>query len=247
MHDRLIKAAAWYTEHGFDIIPVLGKRPSRGFTSHGPYWPDARWGEAMDGIAAVIGNHRVVIDIDPRNGGSPNKMPALPPNSWFQATRNGGSHIWFRDEPHIERPSKPWQGIDVLKGNRYVLLYPSPGYDWVAPPWSHELADAPDWLPTKLPDPWDGPSLGEPQVRRAEQYAAAYPPAVSGEGGHARTFVLASRLVHQFHLDDAEAMRILERFNETCRPQWTKAELEHKLSSARRQSSMARGVRSERK
>lgn len=247
MRDRLDKAADWYTEQGFDIIPVLGKRPARGFTSHGPYWHQERksYGYVRDGIAAVIGDHRVVIDIDPRNGGS---ITTLPPFSgtWQQKTRSGGTHLWFRDESHIERPSHPWQGIDVLKGKRYVLLDPSPGYEWLYPPWKTSIKYVPDWLPTKLPDPWEASDGGEPQVYRAEQYAAAYPPAVSGEGGHARTFVLASRLVHQFHLDDATAMRILERYNDTCRPSWSQAELKHKLSSARSQGSMARGVRSER-
>ena len=69
-------------------------------------------------------------------------------------------------------------------------------------------------------------------ITRALNYVATLPPAVSGERGHDAAFRVAATLVHGFALSEAEAMPIMEHYNASCVPPWSRKELEHKLRSA---------------
>ena len=69
--------------------------------------------------------------------------------------------------------------------------------------------------------------------RRARDYLAHLPPAVSGSGGHNATFLAACWLV-RFGLGDRDAMALLREFNQRCLPPWTEKELAHKLADARK-------------
>lgn len=69
--------------------------------------------------------------------------------------------------------------------------------------------------------------------RRARDYLAQLPPAVSGCRGHDTTFMAACWLV-RFGLGDRDAMALLREFNERCQPPWTDKELAHKLTDARK-------------
>jgi hypothetical protein len=57
-------------------------------------------------------------------------------------------------------------------------------------------------------------------------------PAVSGQGGHDRTFEAAATLF-RFGLTDAQATVLLDEFNARCVPPWQPHELAHKLTDAR--------------
>src|SRR5262245_2776174 len=71
---------------------------------------------------------------------------------------------------------------------------------------------------------------------RAAAYLAKLPCAISGSGGHARTFAAACRLV-EFGLSVEQAAPVFAAWNEThCQPRWTDAELRHKLTDAYRHS-----------
>jgi hypothetical protein len=59
------------------------------------------------------------------------------------------------------------------------------------------------------------------------------PSAVSGAGGHNRTFTAACWLV-KCGLSDSQAMELLHEYNRRCQPPWTEKELWHKLTDARR-------------
>jgi hypothetical protein len=71
-------------------------------------------------------------------------------------------------------------------------------------------------------------SLGE----RVERYIAACPRAISGQGGHNQTFAVACALVNGFALNCEQALAFLQRYNQKCKPEWSQAELEHKIESA---------------
>jgi hypothetical protein len=59
------------------------------------------------------------------------------------------------------------------------------------------------------------------------------PAAISGQGGHARTYAAATVLVHGFCLTESEALDLLQRqFNPRCDPPWTDLELQHKVADA---------------
>jgi hypothetical protein len=69
--------------------------------------------------------------------------------------------------------------------------------------------------------------------RRARDYLAHLPPAISGCRGHDTTFMAACWLV-RFGLGDRDAMVLLREFNQRCLPPWTEKELAHKLADARK-------------
>jgi len=69
--------------------------------------------------------------------------------------------------------------------------------------------------------------------RRAAAYLDAMPPAISGQGGHNRTYAAATALVHGFGLDAPAALALLiERYNPRCEPPWSERELRHKVEDA---------------
>src|SRR5207237_3939873 len=72
----------------------------------------------------------------------------------------------------------------------------------------------------------------EVMVRRARAYVARIEPAVSGQGGHNRTFRVACALVQKFGLTAGQAWPILVEFSSRCLPPWQEAELRHKLDDA---------------
>ena len=72
----------------------------------------------------------------------------------------------------------------------------------------------------------------EEVVRRADAYVAKMPPAVSGQGGHGKTFAVACRLLRDFGLTVEEARPVLQDYNRRCLPPWESWELDHKLEDA---------------
>lgn len=89
------------------------------------------------------------------------------------------------------------------------------------------------------PPPPSGP-VGDVEAR-AEKYLDRCDPAISGQGGHRTTFLVAQRLVRGFLLDEPTAYRLLARWNERCQPPWSEKELRRKLAQAARHGRMAEG------
>lgn len=69
-------------------------------------------------------------------------------------------------------------------------------------------------------------------IDRARAYVAKMPPAISGQGGHNRTFHVACVLVQGFALGEDEAWPLLQEYNLRCDPEWSETELRHKLQDA---------------
>jgi hypothetical protein len=67
---------------------------------------------------------------------------------------------------------------------------------------------------------------------RIARYLCKCPGAVSGAGGHDQTFFVACRLVNGFALSEQDALIYLTDYNQRCEPQWTEAELAHKVKEA---------------
>lgn len=72
-------------------------------------------------------------------------------------------------------------------------------------------------------------------LRRARQYLAKLPPAISGRGGHVATFRAACRLTIGFGLDGDQALALLREWNDACQPPWSEKELVHKVEDALKQ------------
>ncbi len=69
-------------------------------------------------------------------------------------------------------------------------------------------------------------------IDRAARYVSAMGPAVQGQNGSTHTFKVALALVHGFQLNEGDAMAVLSQWNIGCQPEWSVAELVHKVRDA---------------
>ena len=69
-------------------------------------------------------------------------------------------------------------------------------------------------------------------LERARRYIAKCPPAISHQLGHNATFRVAVVLVQGFALEAVDALVLLRKWNQTCQPPWSEAELNYKVNSA---------------
>ena len=68
---------------------------------------------------------------------------------------------------------------------------------------------------------------------RARKYLASMPPSIAGQRGHDKLFAAAVALVQGFGMDPESAAELLiTDFNERCVPEWSHAEILHKVQSA---------------
>jgi hypothetical protein len=70
-------------------------------------------------------------------------------------------------------------------------------------------------------------------VEAARKYVSRIEGAVSGAGGHNKTYRVASLLVEGFGLTDDQAFGVLQGWNASCKPEWSERDLRHKIESAR--------------
>jgi len=90
------------------------------------------WSRLFDrggGIATPTGNGLLVIDVDPRNGGT---VPSWSPETLTVSTQSGGLHLYYKVTPDDirSRASLFGPGVDSKCTGGYVLVPPSPGYTW---------------------------------------------------------------------------------------------------------------------
>jgi hypothetical protein len=67
---------------------------------------------------------------------------------------------------------------------------------------------------------------------RARAYLASTPGAIAGQGGHNHTFAVCCAVIHGFDLSESEASIAVDEWNRKCDPEWSEAELDHKISEA---------------
>ena len=175
------------------------------------------------------------------------------PRTVTARTGNGGRHFLFRLPSNVairNSTSKVAPKIDVRGEGGYIILPPSvhrsgKPYEWLVSPDESPIADAPEWLlelATKTTT--EAPPLTIHRAKNLDERLLAYldhtPPAVSGEGGHNRTYGLICRVFEIFpelrHRDDGEMLILLQEWNGRCQPPWTERELLHKIRDARLRS-----------
>ena len=149
-----------YATSGWRVLPLAGKVPR---TVHGvddasvdpdtirSWW--TRWPAAN--IGACVDPQLMVLDVDPRNGGSVEQLGDLPPTlTCWSGRGDGGRHLYFlRPTGQLASTRLP-RGVD-LKLRGYCLLPPSlhPArgrpYEWE----EHPVAPLPVHLRTVLRPP----------------------------------------------------------------------------------------------
>lgn len=67
---------------------------------------------------------------------------------------------------------------------------------------------------------------------RASRYIDACEPAVSGQGGHLHTFLVAQKLVRGFGVDEQAAFDLMWGWNRRCAPPWKEWEIRRKIRQA---------------
>lgn len=132
--NRSLRAALELAEAGWAVLPLNGKKP---ITPHGhldattdPRAIRRMWAEGDYNIGAPVPRSLLVLDIDPRNGGSLQELEdragvELPPTlEVMSGRRDGGRHLYYM-RPFVRpyRGNVP-HGIDV-KLNGYMVMPPS--------------------------------------------------------------------------------------------------------------------------
>lgn len=163
-----LEHALLYLSHGWPTIPIgldsISKGWKKPLIKWQPYqtnlpteqdlhnwwklWPDARVGIVTGKLSGII-----VVDIDPRHGGSIDNID-LPP-TLISKTGGGGWHYYYKHPKNQVIPNasnSPHKGIDIRGDGGFVVAPPSlhasgEQYEWSLLGLDTELiAPCPDWL-----------------------------------------------------------------------------------------------------
>lgn len=172
-----LEAALDYAARGFSVIPITDSREEgremkkplirwREWESRaaGPeqikqwwkMWPNA-------GVAIVTGavSGVLVMDIDPKNGGT---AEGLPPTDMVVNTGGGGQHYYYKMVPG-QRNRAGANGVDVRADGGYV----------VAPPSLHMSGEAYAWDPDEEPGEIDQVTIAKLSPTKSDLKAAQAP------------------------------------------------------------------------
>lgn len=209
------------------------------------------------GVATGPGSDIWVLDLDgPAGLAALARLEAehgpLPPCPTVQ-TPSGGRHLYFawpECGPYPGSRSKiHGVSIDTKGEGGYVVAPPSTNpkgrYVWLVNPQDVPPPQAPSWLLDWVAPPPPAPPQprvyqprpcppGRPSAyERAREYLYKIEPAVSGQGGHRKTFWAARCMALGFDLGaDVAFELLLSDYNPHCDPPWTDVELRHKCDEA---------------
>lgn len=135
---RLSDAAVALAKAGWRVFPVdaVSKSP-RNLHGHLDATTDLKkiriWRNQFDhggAIATPTGDGLFVLDVDIRHGGS---IPDWAPPTRMVKTQHDGYHLHYKLEGGdiISKASLFGVGVDSKSAGGYVLIPPSPGYEWV--------------------------------------------------------------------------------------------------------------------
>ncbi len=241
-----------YARRGWPIIPLVGKVPAvrrwqlfEATRVNVRYW----FGNRRSNIGLRTGvSGYVVVDTDTPEADRwvRDHLPGTP----MRAVSGMGSvHRYYRcpTSPEI-RNRQGWNGIsglDLRGFGGYIVLpgsiHPANGgpYEWTTDVWppSGLPVFSATWVAgrnaavrravTEVLDPGR-------MYARARAYLAGVEPAVSGQGGHTKTFTTALKLARLVNRDPELLWALLCEYNTRCRPPWSERELRHKWTEALR-------------
>lgn len=194
-------------------------------------------------LADKCNNGRAVVDTTVYNASRIMKIPG----TWARKGHNS------KERPHrqsavVEVPADWPRGEAINLGDGPRLPCPA-GRNWfthtldaldsdgsirerlsATRPTAPALATSAPILPAGLDAP--SPELVE---KRARAYLRTLPPGIQGQNGSGATYAAACALVHGFAVSPTVALAwLLQDYNPRCVPEWTEAELRHKVEDAAR-------------
>ena len=257
----MMRTALAFAALGWPVLPLV-PRSKVPLTEHGA--ADATtlhaqirkwWTCSPNANLAVTLSGRLVVDVDPRNGGDENWSRLCvdngEPNTLTARTGSGGLHYVF-EAPDFDPKNKLASGIDVKHGpNQYIVVAPSVHpcggrYKWTVRMVPRSL---PLWLvnllrrnePTRIVQPTHAERRDkEIALRRACRYIERCAPATQGQNGSTTTLTVVIKLATNFpELGEGELWNLLIDYSSRCLPPWSQRELMHKLHDGLR---IARGT-----
>ncbi|QBJ94749.1 bifunctional DNA primase/polymerase [Rhodococcus sp. ABRD24] len=160
VRDHILEQALAYVRAGLPVLPLRGKAP---ITSRGVY--DASldedqlrqwWSRGNWNVGVAVPEGLVVLDVDPRNGGTDAaqlltlRLGGLP-DTLRARTGGGGWHVWLRIQALSgDLRSSLGDGIDVKRFGGYVVMPPSIHPNTGRPYAWHTVA-----APATAPATWD--------------------------------------------------------------------------------------------
>ncbi|MCA9174281.1 MAG: bifunctional DNA primase/polymerase [Planctomycetales bacterium] len=243
-----IAIAMALVRRGHSCLPLGGdKRPTRKWKQWQTALPTARevaqWTEAVS-IGLVTGEIGgvVVVDCESMVDAAWTIARHGQPTCCSVRTRRG-LHLYYRHPGwRVPNAQRVCNRYDVRGDGGYVV---APGavanghlYEWRSGRLS-ELSSCPmfrrEWLPEQPlieVEAHDGINAFPAAVERAMRYVDAVPGAVSGQGGHKATYVVAATLTRDFGLSVAQAFEVMRTWNERCEPPWSERDLLRTLENA---------------
>jgi predicted P-loop ATPase len=247
----------------------IGKHPLVPWRTHDE---NAKGPSGGYGVQTGRFNDIFVIDLDvkPASGDKPAKdgiaaLIALAagrpvPDTLSVITPSGGVHLYFHLPPGALVPTSHsvlGPGIDIQGEGSFVVGPGSPhknGGTYKEEP--GPLADPPGWLLELIaqhakppPEPQTAHRTidpnspqGERAVAWAKNYLAKAQPAIEGQGGSDRLFAVCCHLMYSALPLDVLKHLIEEFYNPRCEPEWSEAEIIHKLVDADRIEDKPRGL-----
>ena len=263
-----LAAALALANQGFDVFPLIpnDKRPLiSGWQSKATRDPERIrewWADEPDANIGMLTERLLVVDIDPRKGGSDAfqalKLTEEFPDSLASATAGGGVHIIYAlpDDVTVSGGNNLFgQGLDIKSHGGFIV---APGsrinnktYMWVP-------GQSPDDRDPITPPPWMLARCTRPNARsidagkiaveeddtalaRAEHWLAKHAPeAVEGERDN-KAFAVAAKL-YDFGLTPESTREYLAQWNEGwCHPPLDNSDLERIVASAAKNRQTAIG------
>ncbi len=246
-----LEAAMWYAELGYRSVPLWPDSKV----------PCLRWREWMDAyptfalyrqwfqdkrrnIAIVCGKGLLVGDVDDPDF-LPMALHLLGETPQQSRSPSGGTHLWYRGRkvstPIGNKVRVQGHPIDLRSDGGLIVAPPSTingiGYEWLTPvlPASQLPVARIGWTRSRTHRKAQQIVLGPDKPfswARAQAYMGRIEPAISGQGGHKKTFYAACKAVWLAKGDAEIAWVLLCEYNRRCQPAWDENSLMHKLGDA---------------
>ena len=237
---RVAEAAAIYTELGWPVflLSPASKVPFQGTRGVHDATGDFEAIEAQlavtpeANIAVAMAEVLVVLDVDPRHGGTESFSRLVLgyddfPTTCVSQTGGGGTHYFFRHPggPLNKDLGEAFPGLDLQGTGRYVVappsVHPNGGfYTWRLSPGECEPAPMPPWLLA---------------LARRQPPASERLPEVLAQGSRHKSLVsLAGRLVNAGLSDDELSLALHKVNSERCDPPLPESDIDRLVAGTRK-------------